>query len=207
MRSGHVEPQVYDGPTISVISSAITSSQFTAQLRLSNSTTWSAGSLNIDSSDAPIIWAYGTNSPSNPSSPSSDFTQHRAEGQFSLNMKAAQVQEASPSTTTAEATASGTAVHSEAAGSSFSASTSTLATATTSISAPVITGVPIDYSDIGTGLTSYDKVMVFLDLTDNRWSSPTASSWVSPLSSSSPSVQSSSASSPQSSPSQPCSTI
>ena len=89
---GHFEPAVYDGPSVSILSSDISSSQFTATLRLTNATTWiGGGKLNIDSSDAGVIWALGSNPPNDPSNPSSDFQQHKIMGIFSVDMKSAQV--------------------------------------------------------------------------------------------------------------------
>jgi cellobiose dehydrogenase (acceptor) len=103
--SGHSEPSVYSGPTITVLSSTITSSQFNAQLQLSNATTWvNSGTLDISSSDAGVIWAYGDNPPSNPSDPSSDFQQHSAQGTFSIDMKSAQVSQQNSSPASASST-------------------------------------------------------------------------------------------------------
>ena len=147
---------MYNGPTVSVISSDITSSSFTAQLRLSNATSWSgSGSLNVDSSDASILWAYGTSAPSNPSSPSSNFQQHRSEGTFSVNMKAAQVQDTSSSSSDSGSSAVATGSATDAVTSATDTGSST--PAQTSVSAPKITGITLP-ADIETGLTSYQKV-------------------------------------------------
>ena len=144
LSSGHSLPSIYSGPTVKVLSSTITSSQFTAQLQLSNSTSWvDSGSLDIGSSAAAIIWAYGKSAPSNPSNPTSDFLEHRDEGTFSIDMKSAQVVQqgsasGSPAATATGATGNGT---------------------TTSLSlpsAPTITGD--SYSSTSIGLTDRDKV-------------------------------------------------
>lgn len=131
---GHFEPAIYDGPSVSVLSSDISSSQFSATLRLSNATTWiGGGELNIDSSDAGVIWALGSSPPNDPPDPSSDFQQHRIMGIFSVNMKSAQVdQGASP-------TLSGSTTES-----------------TDSPSLPSITGDITPHA--GIGLTHRDKV-------------------------------------------------
>ena len=136
---GHFEPAVYDGPSVSVLSSDISSSQFSATLRLSNATTWiGGGELNIDSSDAGVIWALGSSPPNDPSDPSSDFQQHKIMGIFSVNMKSAQVdQGASP-------TQSG------------STTQSTDSPNLTGLPAPSITGDITPHARIG--LTHRDKV-------------------------------------------------
>jgi hypothetical protein len=134
---------VYSGPGISVLSSTVTSSTFTAQLKLTNATSWSnSGSLNINSNSAGVIWAYGSSAPSNPSNSASNFQQHRSMGTFSIDMKAAQVQEAAA--TSASPSQSG-------------ASESSGVASPTLVAAPTITGVIIP-SDSGTGLTYRDKV-------------------------------------------------
>ena len=125
---------MYSGPSVSVLSSNITSSQFTAQLKLSNATTWIGnGRLNINSDNAGVIWAYGTNAPNNPSNPSSDFQQHRVMGVFSIDMKSAQVNQDSPSSTNPAGGATATAL------------------------APTITG-NLSPEGTGIGLTHRDKV-------------------------------------------------
>lgn len=139
---GHFEPAVYDGPSVSVVSSDISSSQFTATLRLSNATTWiGGGKLNIDSSDAGVIWALGSSPPNDPSDPFSDFQQHRIMGIFSVNMKAAQVDQ---DTGPASPTQSG------------STTESTDSPSLTGLSAPSITGDITPHA--GIGLTHRDKV-------------------------------------------------
>lgn len=152
MCSGHSEPSVYSGPTVKVLSSTITSSQFTAQLQLSNSTTWvNSGSLDIGSSDASVIWAYGSSAPSNPSNPNSDFQEHDGKGTFSINMVSAQVVQQGPSPTSPAATGVPTGNDTTTNG------TTTESTPTGSFpAAPVITGV----SHAGTviGLSYRDKV-------------------------------------------------
>lgn len=60
------------------------------QLRCSNCTTWSKGTLNVQSTSANLIYAYGDTAPSNPSSSLSSFTQHTDHGNFQLNLKVAQ---------------------------------------------------------------------------------------------------------------------
>jgi hypothetical protein len=135
---GHFQPEVYSGPGVSVLSSTVTSSSFSAQLKLTNATSWSnSGSLNINSDTAGIVWAFGTSAPSNPSNSGSNFQQHRSRGTFSIDMKAAQVQEAVASQSGASAT-SGVA-------------------SPTLIAAPTITGAIVP-TDNGTGLTHRDKV-------------------------------------------------
>ena len=111
----------------------------------------------MDSTDASIIWAYGTSAPSNPSDPSSDFQQHRSQGTFSLDMKAAQVQEAAGTSANSNSVASATA-SGDANQPSNSAAPS--GAVVTSVSAPQITGItfPEGQPD-NTGLTSRDKVL------------------------------------------------
>jgi hypothetical protein len=91
-----------------------------------------------------VIWAYSTSAPTEPSESWSSFTQHRSEGQFSLDMKAAQVQQTTNSGSDAGTSASATGSSSAAA---------------TSVSAPQITGV-VTPVYAGTGLTSYDKMVI-----------------------------------------------
>jgi Cytochrome domain of cellobiose dehydrogenase len=82
---------VYPGPQVTVLSSNITANAFSAQLQLSNVTSWiSGGQLNVNSDDAGVVWAFGTIPPDNPADPSSNFQQHKVMGVFSVNMKAAQ---------------------------------------------------------------------------------------------------------------------
>lgn len=105
----------------------------------------------MDSTDASIIWAYGSSAPSNPSDPSSNFQQHRSQGTFSLDMKAAQVQEAAGTATSATASADANQSGNSAAPSNAAA---------TSVSAPQITGITFSESQLdNTGLTSRDKVL------------------------------------------------
>lgn len=90
--SGQFKPVVYRGPSVSVLSSTITSTEFSAILQLKNATKWQDnGKLNIDSSDTGVIWAFGTDPPDDRSNPSSDFQKHKIMGTFSVDLKSAQV--------------------------------------------------------------------------------------------------------------------
>jgi Cytochrome domain of cellobiose dehydrogenase len=145
--SGHSEPNVYLGPTISVLSSNITSNSFIAELAISNATTWmNSGSLDIGSSSASVIWALGTSPPSDPTNPSSDFEQHQYQGTFSIDMQSAQVD---------QSTSSGN-------GSSNSNSTEPAGPGSPTIgtlpAAPQITGAASSSSGFSFGLSPRDKV-------------------------------------------------
>lgn len=149
MCSGHSEPSAYSGPIVKVLSSTITSSQFTVQLHLSNSTTWvNSGSLDIGSSGAPVIWAYGSSAPSNPSDPNSDFQEHDDKGTFTINMQSAQVVQQGPSPTSPTTTGVPT-------GNDTTTNGTTTGTDTTD-AAPTITGV--SHAGTGIGLSYRDKV-------------------------------------------------
>ena len=101
-------PALYSGPVVTVISSNITSSEFSTTLLLSNATEWwgGSGSLDITSTSAPLIWALGSSAPSDPSDPSSSIQQHRSQGTFSVNMKAAQYTPSDTGSTTSNGTSS-----------------------------------------------------------------------------------------------------
>jgi len=154
MRSrGHQEPNVYSGPSVTVLSSNITSSTFIAELSLSNATTWqNSGYLDITSQQAGVIWALGTSGPSDPSNPDSDFQQHDYDGTFTINMAAAQ--------TTANTVPSSTDPSSNSGSlpSNFpgSAGGTGSGTQTNSGGAPSITGVS-EHASVG-GITPRQKV-------------------------------------------------
>jgi hypothetical protein len=144
---GHFEPAIYSGPSVSVLSSNISSSLFSATVQLTNATTWTGGgNLNIDSSDAGVIWALGSSPPNNPSDPTSDFQQHKLMGIFSVDMESAQV---SGGTGPASPTQSGST--------------------TESTDSPSLTGLPaapsitgnVTPNGKGIGLTHRDKVQNF----------------------------------------------
>lgn len=143
-----------------MLSSTITSSQFTAQLQLSNATTWvDSGSLDIESSDAGIIWAFGTNAPSDPSDPTSDFEQHRSQGTFSIDMKSAQVAQQSTTSSSASPTDPSGTTGIPAGNGTTGNDTPTNATPTYVFpSAPTITGDSTP-DDAGLGLSYQDKVL------------------------------------------------
>jgi hypothetical protein len=179
--SGHSEPSVYSGPSVSVLSSNITSSLLTAQLSLNNVTTWQdQGTLDISSSNAGIIWALGTSGPSDPSNPNSDFQQHAYDGTFTINMAAAQVTQAGASTSASSSSDpdSGSSLggvfgknSTEGEGSSEGNSTSTQ-TPSDGL-APEITGQSSEGQISLIGLTSRQKVRIplsFLPLS-RLWSS------------------------------------
>jgi hypothetical protein len=54
------------------------------------------GKLNIQSTSADFIYAYGDTTPSDPSSPLSPFLEHVDHGDFNLNLKTAQTNSISP---------------------------------------------------------------------------------------------------------------
>ena len=95
--SSHLQPEVYPGPSVLVLSSNITSTAFIATLQLKNVTRWKDnGKLDIESSAAGIVWALGASPPDNPSNPSSNFQQHKAMGVFWVDMKSAQADSGLP---------------------------------------------------------------------------------------------------------------
>jgi Cytochrome domain of cellobiose dehydrogenase len=142
LSSGHYEPSPYSGPSASVISSSVTSEEFIATLQLSNATTWiNNGALNIDSSNAGVIWALGTSPPSDPSDPDSDFQQHQVMGIFSINMEEAQVNSDGSSSTSPTATGTGTGTTSEP-----------------SVVGPVLPKITGNVPETGIHLTHRDKV-------------------------------------------------
>jgi hypothetical protein len=83
-------PPVYAGPTLQVLSSVVTSTSTTAHLRCSNCTEWSGGNLDLNSTSANFIYAYGGMAPEDPENPNSDFFIHIYAGNFSLNLQDAQ---------------------------------------------------------------------------------------------------------------------
>lgn len=142
MFSGQFAPALYSGPEVTVVSSNITSSSFYTTLLLSNS----SGYVDITSTSASLIWALGSQPPSNPSDPTSSIQQHQDQGNFNVNMKAAQYV---PTTTS---TSNGT--------DSSSSNSTTEGTGTTSSSVPYITPIGgTEEGDTGSiGLSSRDKV-------------------------------------------------
>jgi hypothetical protein len=108
--SGQFEPAPYAGPIVQVLSSNHTTEAFTAQLSISNATTWmNSGTLDVNSDNAGVIWSLSTVDVDQPSNPDTDFQQHQTMGTFDINMKAAQ-QTASPTSPTASAAAGGPAI-------------------------------------------------------------------------------------------------
>lgn len=113
-----------------VLASNHTTDVFTAELSISNATTWhNSGTLDVNSDNAGVIWSLSTVDVYQPSNPDTDFQQHQTMGTFNINMKAAQ-QTASP-------TAGGTG-------------------ATATPATPAITGAVAEPGSIG--LTHRDKV-------------------------------------------------
>ena len=151
MFSGEFAPALYSGPQVTVISSNITSSTFFTTLLLSNA----SGYVDITSTSASLIWALGSQPPSNPSDPTSSIQQHQDQGNFNVNMKAAQYV---PSTTS---TSNGTD-----SSSSNSTTGSTEGTGTTSSSVPYISPIGgTEEGDTGSiGLSSRDKVRASVSL-------------------------------------------
>jgi hypothetical protein len=86
---GHSLPPVYPGPQITLLSQNVTKELTTVQLKCSDCTVWSTGSLDIQLTSANLIYAYSGTAPSNPSSPGSPFLQHDDHGNFNLNLKSA----------------------------------------------------------------------------------------------------------------------
>ena len=147
--SGLFEPSPYSGPTVSVISSSVTSDAFNAQLQISNATSWmNSGSLDTDSTDAGVIWALGTNPPNDPSNPDSDFQQHQTMGVFQINMKQAQVSTAAATATAGSPSETG-------------AGTGTVTTPTSRVTLPAAPSITGDIIPVkgGIGLTYREKVI------------------------------------------------
>ena len=86
---GHSLPPPYSGSQITILSQNVTHNLTTVQLKCSDCTVWSTGTLDIQSTSANFIYAYGTTGPSNPSNPESPFPQHYDHGNFNLNLKSA----------------------------------------------------------------------------------------------------------------------
>ena len=147
-------PALYSGPVVTVISSNITSSEFSTTLLLSNATEWwgGSGSLDITSSSAPLIWALGSSTPSDPSDPSSSIQQHRTQGTFSVNMKAAQYTPTTGSTT-GSTTANGTS-----SSSNSTTGSTTDSSGASNPSLPYVTGGSAGSDNVSYGLSSRDKV-------------------------------------------------
>jgi hypothetical protein len=143
-------PALYSGPSVTVMSSNITSSEFSTTLLLSNATQWwgGSGSLDITSTSAPLIWALGSSAPSDPSDPSSSIQQHRTQGTFSVNMKAAQYTPATGSTTSNGTSSS----------SSSTTGSGTESSGPYSPSLPSVTGGSAGSDNVSYGLSSRDKV-------------------------------------------------
>ena len=64
----------------------VTKDLTTVGIKCSNCTTWPTGKLDIKSSAADFIYAYGSTAPSKLSDPSSSFTQHDDHGNFQMNL-------------------------------------------------------------------------------------------------------------------------
>jgi cellobiose dehydrogenase (acceptor) len=83
-------PPVYEGPSIDILSSNIAENATTVQFQCSNCTTWSGGSLDLNSTSADFIYAWGNMEPLEPSESNSTFFIHVDYGNFKLNLKSAQ---------------------------------------------------------------------------------------------------------------------
>jgi len=89
---------------VQVLASNHTSDLFTAELSISNATTWqNSGKLDVNSANAGVIWSLSSVDVYEPSNPDTDFQQHQTMGVFGINMKAAQ-QTASPTASGTDAT-------------------------------------------------------------------------------------------------------
>src|SRR6266496_5399127 len=86
---GHSLPPIYPGPQLTVISQNVTKDTTTVALKCYNCTAWSEGKLDIQSTTANFIYAYGSTAPKNPSNFDSSFSQHDDHGNFKLNLKSA----------------------------------------------------------------------------------------------------------------------
>jgi hypothetical protein len=91
LASGQGLPPVYSGPEIQLLSSKISNNSTAVSFRCSNCTTWSVGELDVQSTSADLIYAYGETAPMDPSNPNSDFLIHTYSGNFNLDLKAAQM--------------------------------------------------------------------------------------------------------------------
>lgn len=89
---------MYNGAQLTIRGSNVTKDFTEVQLQCSNCTTWTGGSVDIESSSGSFIWAYGETAPSDPSNPASPFQQHQDHGNFKLNLKAAQTNSNNPPT-------------------------------------------------------------------------------------------------------------
>ena len=79
------------GPVIEVISSVSNTSTSSIQIRCSNCTEWSSGSLDLESTAADFIWAYSGMPPVDPANSSSDFEIHADYGNFDINLQSARM--------------------------------------------------------------------------------------------------------------------
>jgi Cytochrome domain of cellobiose dehydrogenase len=86
----HDLPPVYSGAEIEILGHTVDSNVTTVQLKCSNCTTWPTGNLNIKSTSADFIYAYGTTAPASPANSGSSFLQHVSNGGFTLNLVSAQ---------------------------------------------------------------------------------------------------------------------
>lgn len=89
--SGQALPDVYSGPGIQVLSSAVNSSSTSVEIQCSNCTEWSGGSIDLESASAGFIYAYGGITPVDPANPTSDFFIHAGYGNFDVNLQNARV--------------------------------------------------------------------------------------------------------------------
>jgi Cytochrome domain of cellobiose dehydrogenase len=135
---------------VSVLSGNITTDTFSAQLSISNATSWmQGGELNINSASAGVIWALGTIPVSDPGDPDTSFQQHKVMGTFSIDMKAAQVAESDSGSGSTGSATSGAP--------SPTGSSPTQTSDTSNPILPTITGGVAPVLDIG--LTQRDKVL------------------------------------------------
>jgi len=104
---GHIQPAVYDGPHITILSQTVNSNVTNVQLKCSNCTTWSAGKLNVQSTAADFVYAYGDSPPASPANSGSSFPQHVDHGEFALNLKDAQTTSATAPTITGQPSSGG----------------------------------------------------------------------------------------------------
>ena len=82
---------MYSGPGIQVLSSAVNNSSTSIELQCSNCTEWSGGTLDLESSTAGFIYAYGGITPVDPANPNSDFFIHAGYGNFDVDLQNARI--------------------------------------------------------------------------------------------------------------------
>jgi len=100
-------PPVYHGAEVSILSRTVASNVTSVQIKCSNCTTWPGGNLNVKSTSADFIYAYGTTAPASPANSGSSFLQHVGNGGFTLDLVKAQSSSTTAPTITGGASSGG----------------------------------------------------------------------------------------------------